>query len=66
MFYVVLVLVLILIGAWDIGPFVDWMDDRNFHGYVKSGLMILVMGFVPAVIIGVAIIGDTMWGRGSR
>lgn len=64
--YVILALVFLAIGAWDIGPMVDSLDERNMSTVLKSVIMILILGGVPASIIGVALIGDTMWGKNKR
>ncbi len=61
MMYVILAVVILAIGAFDIGPIVDWFDEKNFPMAVKSLLMITFLGVVPALLIGVGIIGDTMW-----
>lgn len=66
MVYAILAIVFVLIGVLDIAPLVEWVDDRNFPMALKSALMLGILGGVPALILGVAIIGDTIWGRGSR
>jgi len=65
-FYTILAIVLLLIGVFDIAPLVEWVDERNFPLAVKSVLMLAILGGVPALILGAAMIADTMWGRGSR
>jgi len=64
--YAVLAVVVILIGAVDIAPLVDWVDARNFPIGLKSTIMLGILGGIPALIIGVAIVGDTFWNRDRR
>lgn len=59
-------LVFIAIGAFDIAPFVDWIDEKDLPMTLKSAVMIGLLGGIPAVIIGITVVGDTFWGKRSR
>lgn len=60
MMYIVLAVVILAIGAWDIGPVVDWVDEKNLPMALKSLFMLTLLGVIPALLIGAGIIGQTM------
>lgn len=66
MIYVILAAIFIGIGVLDIAPFVDWIDEKNLSMAAKSAIMLSILGGVPALIIGVSIIGDTFWNKRNR
>lgn len=60
-FYVALILVLAVLGTWNSGTFLDWLDSRGFSLVVRSAISIAVMGLLPSLIIIVAGVFDAMW-----
>ncbi|GEM_PF-2895898 len=67
MFYVALILVLAVLGTWNTGPFLEWLDDQGFSVFVRSAISMVVMGLIPALIIMAAGVFDAAWStRNSR
>lgn len=59
MFYVVLVIVIVLMGSISIDPLIDWLDAKKFPMVVKTVIMLVSLGLIPAIIVGAGAIGDT-------
>jgi len=66
LFYVTLILVLAVLGTWNSGAFLEWLDARNFSLLVRSVIAILVMGGIPASVIIVGGLFDAIWANRRR
>lgn len=61
MFYIALILVLAVLGTWNSGSFLDWLDARGFNTVIRSAIAILVMGGIPALVILIGGVFDAYW-----
>ena len=61
MFYVALILVLAVLGTWNSGVFLEWLDTQGYSLMVRSVVSIAVLGLIPAMIVIAAGVFDAMW-----
>lgn len=61
MFYVALILVLAVLGTWNSGTFLEWLDGRGFSLAIRSLISIVVLGLIPAMIVVAGGVFDAMW-----
>lgn len=61
MFYVAFILVLAVLGTWNSGAFLEWMDEQGFSLIIRSAVSIIVLGLVPSLVIVVGGVFDAMW-----
>lgn len=61
MFYVALILVLAVLGTWNSGAFLEWLDERGFSLIARSAISIVVLGLIPSLVIVFAGVFDAIW-----
>lgn len=60
-FYVALILVLAVLGTWNSGTFLEWLDAQGFNLVVRSVISIAVLGLIPSLVIIAAGVFDAVW-----